>query len=467
MTTTYQFRQNSVIALDDIQLQGALDQVSSSFTGRRNDAFALVPDAEQLRDHFKAMRSNTLANLAEHLERFEKKAQAAGVVVHWAKDGAAARQIVLDLALKHGVKLVAKSKSMVTEEIHLNEALEEAGIDPIETDLGEYLIQLAGQPPSHIIAPAIHMTTAQAAALLSQQVGRELSEDAKLLMKEARALLRQQFIDAGMGITGGNIMVAESGSLVLVMNEGNGRMVTTLPKIHVALVGLEKIVPTWDDAAVWLSVLARSATGQPMSIYTNIVTGPCRPEDTEGPEEVHLILLDNGRADLIGTKYEEVLQCIRCGACLNICPVYGTAGGHAYGSPYSGPIGAVITPLLQGLDEYSGLPQASSLCGACKDICPARIDLPRMLLALRHDEVTRGIAPAGEQRAERWAAWVMGGSGRMKAATGLGRIGQRLFLRDGKLALPAVLHPAPGRELPSLASKSFRQMWQDGEVDHE
>ncbi|MCA9982539.1 MAG: lactate utilization protein, partial [Anaerolineales bacterium] len=201
-------------------------------------------------DHFKAMRANTLANLAEHLETFEKNATAAGVVVHWAKDGAAARQIVLDLARKHDVKLVAKSKSMATEEIHLNQALEEAGIDPIETDLGEYLIQLAGQPPSHIIAPAIHMTTAQAAALLSEQVGSELPVDAKVLMREARALLRQQFIDAGMGITGGNIMVAESGSLVLVMNEGNGRMVTTLPKIHVALVGLEKIVPTWDDAAV-------------------------------------------------------------------------------------------------------------------------------------------------------------------------------------------------------------------------
>ena len=466
MTSTYQFRQNSVIALADIQLQSALHQVSSSFTGRRNDAFALVPDAERLRDHFKAMRANTMANLAEHLETFEKHAQAAGTVVHWAKDGAAARQIILDLAQKHGVTLVAKSKSMATEEIHLNQALEEAGIDPIETDLGEYLIQLAGQPPSHIIAPAIHMTTEQAAALLSEQVGSDLPVDAKVLMREARVLLRQQFIDAGMGITGGNIMVAESGSLVLVMNEGNGRMVTTLPKIHVALVGLEKIVPTWDDAAVWLSVLARSATGQPLSIYTNVITGARRPEDTEGPEEVHLILLDNGRADLVGTNYEEVLQCIRCGACLNICPVYGTSGGHAYGSPYSGPIGAVITPLLHGLEEFSGLPQASSLCGACKEICPARIDLPRMLLALRHDEVTQHIAPAGEQRAERWAAWVMGGSGRLKTATGLGRIGQKLFLRDGKLALPPALHPAPGRDLPALAPKSFRQMWQDGEVDH-
>ena len=467
MTTTAQFRQNSVIALEDIQLQSALGQVANSFTGRRDVAFAAVPDAEALRDHFKTMRQNTIANLAEHLEMFERNAKAAGVNVHWANDGDSARKIILDLARSHAVKLVAKSKSMVTEEIHLNEALEAAGIDPIETDLGEYLIQLAGQPPSHIIAPAIHMTAAQAAELIGEQVGEELPVDANVLMREARALLRQQFLDAGMGITGGNILVAESGSLVLVMNEGNGRMVTTLPKLHVALVGLEKVAPTWDDAAAWLSVLARSATGQPMSIYTNIITGPKRPDDEDGPEEVHIILLDNGRSDIVGSKYEEVLQCIRCGACLNACPVYGTAGGHAYGSPYSGPIGAVITPLLHGLEAYSGLPQASSLCGACKEICPARIDLPRMLLELRHDEVKHNIAPKSEQQAERWAAWMLGRPARFRWATGVGRVGQRLFLRDGKLRPPQSFHPAPGRELPALAPKSFRQMWRDGEVDHE
>jgi L-lactate dehydrogenase complex protein LldF len=282
-----------------------------------------------------------------------------------------------------------------------------------------------------------------------------MSEDISSLTAEARRVLREKFLAAGMGISGGNIGVAETGSIVIVTNEGNGRMVTSLPPIHVVVMGIEKIVPSWDEAAVWLSLLARSATGQPLSIYTNVITGPARPEDVDGPREVHIILLDNNRARLVGTKYEEVLECIRCGACLNICPVYREAGGHAYSSPYSGPIGAVITPLLYGIREYNGLPQASSLCGACLDVCPARIDLPRMLLALREDEVDRRVVPLKDRFAERLAAWILA---QPKLFDGLLRLA-------GKMGLTKVMQPFMKVKIPQLAERSFHVLWREGEVE--
>jgi L-lactate dehydrogenase complex protein LldF len=449
MTATLtEFKQGTTIALQDVQLQGALNGISSGMFVNRSNALAEVPDVEKLRDHLKAIRSATLGRLAEHLETFERKAMAAGAQVHWAKDGAEATAVVLDIAAKHDVKLVTKSKSMVTEEIHLNRALEEAGIEPIETDLGEYIIQLANEPPSHIIAPAIHKTKQQVADLMSVPAGRPLSaDDIPGLTAVARQLLRQKFLTAGMGVSGANIGVAESGSVVLVTNEGNGRMVTSLPRVHVVLMGIEKIAPTWDDAAVWLSLLARSATGQPLSIYTSIVTGPRRADDVDGPEEVHIILLDHNRSQQVGTKYEEVLQCIRCGACLNVCPVYRRAGGHAYGSPYSGPIGAVVSPLLFGLEEYEALPHASTLCGACLDVCPVRIDLPRMLLELRADEVERKIVPPLERWAEQAVAFGFRHEKLMSLGANMGR-----FIPVGDVRVN-------GRKLPQLAPRSFRQMW--------
>jgi L-lactate dehydrogenase complex protein LldF len=259
--------------------------------------------------------------------------------------------------------------------------------------------------------------------------------------------------------------VAETGSIVLVTNEGNAEMTTNLPPVHVAVMGIEKIAPTWDDAAVWLALLARSATGQPMSVYTTVITGPARPADADGPAEVHIILLDNGRSALLGTTYEEVLQCIRCGACLNVCPVYREAGGHAYGSPYSGPIGAVITPLLHGLKAYSGLPQASTLCGACLDVCPARIDLPRLLLELRAQEVRQGIVPWPERLAEGAAALALGGERAMGWSMAAARLMQRPFARAGRLHLPARLNPLGRRRLPALARRSFHQLWREGALD--
>jgi L-lactate dehydrogenase complex protein LldF len=466
MTTFTQFRKGATIAINDIQLQEAFQRTNVHFRGGRNQALAELPAADALRDQFKAIRSATMARLAYYLELFEHNAQAAGVQVHWARDSSEACQIISDIARQRGVKLVTKSKSMATEEIHLNRALEEAGIAPVETDLGEWIVQLAGETPSHIIAPAVHKTREQVAELFNQERGEPLpSDDIPSLTAEARRMLRTRFLEAGLGISGVNIGVAETGSIVLVTNEGNGRLVTSAPPVHIALMGIEKVAPTWDDAAVWLALLARSATGQPMSVYTSVITGPARVDDIDGPQEMHIVLLDNGRSQLVGSKYEEVLHCIRCGACLNVCPVYRKVGGHAYGSPYSGPIGAVISPLLFGLEEYEALPHASSLCGACLDVCPARIDLPRMLLELRADEVDQGVLSRTEQLAERSAAFVLGHERLMATVTRAMRWGQQPLARDGQLHIPLRLHPAPGRTLPSLAQKSFHQMWQDGEVE--
>jgi L-lactate dehydrogenase complex protein LldF len=462
-TTTAEFRSRATIAIEDIHLQSALEGSTLRFRTERGRGLAELPDAEALRDHLKAIRSATLADLAHYLELFETNAVAAGAQVHWASDANEAQGIFTEIAKRHGTTLITKTKSMTTEEIHLNEALQEAGITPVETDLGEWIIQLAEEPPSHIIAPAVHKTRHQVAELFSKEVGRTLPpDDIPGLTAEARRLLREKFLAAGLGITGANLGVAETGSIILVTNEGNAEMVTALPPVQVILMGIEKIAPTWDDAAAWLALLARSATGQPLSIYTTAITGPARPEDPDGPSEVHIVLLDNGRSNLIGTPYEEVLQCLRCGACLNICPVYREAGGHAYGSPYSGPIGAVLSPLLFGLEKYEALPQASSLCGACLDVCPVRIDLPRMLLELRADEVKEHIIPWHERLAEEAAAFVLMHERLLRLTSSLLRQLQRPFARDGQLRPPRRLNPTGDRPLPALARKPFRELWREG-----
>jgi L-lactate dehydrogenase complex protein LldF len=438
-----------------------LEGATGRFHEAHNQALAELPGSGVLRDHLKAIRSTTLARLADHLEEFERNALATGAEVHWARDSDEACSIVTGIAQNHEVTLVAKTKSMATEEIRLNQALESAGISPVETDLGEYIIQLAGESPFHIIAPAIHKTRAQVAELLSDAAGQALPDDIPRLTAEARRLLREKFLEAGIGITGANIGIAETGSIVLVTNEGNAEMVTSLPPVHVVVMGIEKIAPTWDGSAAWLALLARSATGQPLSVYTTAITGPARPEDADGPQEVHIILVDNKRSAYVGTTYEEVLQCIRCGSCLNVCPVYREAGGHAYGSPYSGPIGAVISPLLYGLEEYEALPQASSLCGACLDVCPVRIDLPRMLLELRAEEVDERILPWRDRVAEEAAAFILGHERLMRWTTGVLRILQRPFARKGHLNISDRFNPISPRRLPMLAKKSFRDIWRE------
>jgi L-lactate dehydrogenase complex protein LldF len=450
--TTKQFQQTAKHTLESPRLQAAYQSGMEHIITGRAEAYAQVPDIEELRNELKEIRRGTIENLAAVLEEFERNAQGAGAVVHWAKNGTDVGRIVLEIAQREQAKRIVKSKSMVTEEIALNHVLEDAGIEVVETDLGEYIIQLAGERPSHIIAPAVHQTTQQVAELFTKHLKQKVEGTPEALTEVARETLRRMFLDAEIGISGVNLGVAETGSIVLVTNEGNGRMVTSLPPVHIAVMGIERIAPNWEAAATWLSLLARSATGQPLSIYTSVVTGPMKPDELDGPREVHIILLDNHRASLCGTKYQEVLECIRCGACLSVCPVYKQAGGHAYHSPYSGPIGAVISPLLFGLENYPGLPQASTLCGACLEVCPVKIDLPRMLVALRADSVEQGLIHRPEVFTERLTANLMTKPRRMNILFKLGRLGQLLMQLFG-------LKFKGFENFPVIAGKSFHELW--------
>jgi L-lactate dehydrogenase complex protein LldF len=358
-----------------------------------------MPQWEQLRQSAHELRMHTLLNLDRYLEQLERQVVAAGGQVHWAEDAAAARAIVLEIAKKHAVTTAVKVKSMATEEIGLNQALEAAGIRAYETDLGEFIIQLAGTGPSHIIVPAVHLKKEEIAALFREKLGVEAPADPVELTTIARATLREKFLAADMGISGANFLVAETGTVVIVTNEGNGRMCTTLPDLHVAVVGIDKVVPDWESLTVLLKLLARSATGQKLSTYTTFITGPRQAEGEDGPEEFHLVLLDNGRSRILQDPItRETLKCIRCGCCLNVCPVYKNVGGFAYGWFISGPIGTVFSPSILGVETARELPFASSLCGACADVCPVRIPIPKILLHLRRrvvegDEFEKPAAP--------------------------------------------------------------------------
>ena len=382
-------------ALGDQNLQKALDTATTRMVSARRQAFGLIADGEQVRDHARQIRAHTIANLGTYLDRFVANATAAGMSVHFAADAATATRLVVDIARRHGVRRVVKGKSMVSEEIELNHALEDAGMHVVETDLGEYVVQLDRDAPSHIIAPIIHKTKQQVAETFKRELHATDADVADIpqMTAFARRMLRAEFLSADMGISGVNFGVADTGSLCLVENEGNGRLSTTTPRLHVALMGIERLVPGPEDLAVALRVLGRSGTGQAMTVYTNVINGPWRPGDPDGPSEVHVVLVDNGRSRLLRTELEEILYCIRCGACLNACPVYQEIGGHAYASVYPGPVGAVFTPGAFGLGPWADLPQASSLCGACKEACPVRIDIPRMLLALRARAAEEGLAP--------------------------------------------------------------------------
>lgn len=380
-------------ALKNDTLHVALEHVTTRFTALRLNGLASLPDPDAARDRARAIRARTLSRLDHYLAQFAGAVEAAGGRVHWAADTEAANRIAVELAKERGVKTVVKGKSMVSEEIHLNRALEAAAITVVESDLGEYIIQLAGETPSHITAPAIHKTREQVGQLFHEKLGIPFTDDPAQLTAAARARLREVFLTADMGISGVNFGVAGTGTICILTNEGNGRLTTSAPRIHVAMMGIERLVPTLDDLSDVLLVLARSATGQKLSVYTNLLTGPRKPGEPDGPDELHIILVDNGRSRILGTRLAEILYCIRCGACLNICPVYRQIGGHAYGSVYTGPVGAVLTPALEGIEIWSELPQASSLCGACREVCPVRIDIPRMLLELRDQSHRAGKTP--------------------------------------------------------------------------
>ena len=398
VSTSPAFKDNAHRALHDPALQRALGNVETGFIAKRRKAADKLPEFEALRDGARDIKNHTLAHLDLYLEAYEKKVVEAGGHVHFAPTAADAKRIVLDICRSVGARTIAKGKSMVSEEIDLNGHLAAAGVTPVETDLGEYIIQLRDERPSHIVAPVIHLNRDQIeadfrAAHTDLPADRDLSAPESLLC-EARAMLRKKFLAAEVGLTGANFLVAETGTSVIVTNEGNGDLTQTLPKVHIVLASIEKLVPTLEDVSQMLRVLARSATGQEITVYTTFSTGPRQPEDVDGPEQYHVILLDNGRSAMLAGEFREMLRCIRCGACMNHCPVYHAVGGHAYGWVYPGPMGAVLSPSLIGIDKAGHLPNASTFCGRCEGVCPVRIPLPKLMRHWREREFERNLSPA-------------------------------------------------------------------------
>ena len=387
-------------AVADTGLRRALAFATDHMAVQRGQAIERLDNWDDLRRAAREVRTGTVARLPEVLATLAERIEAAGGHVFFAADAGEACRYVTEVAQRHGARRIAKAKSMVTEEIGLNRALAAAGMEVVETDLGEWIVQLTGEPPSHIIAPAVHLSRGRVAEVFRQHGGEGLSDDPAVLTAFARRQLREVFLSADVGITGSNFAVAESGTICLITNEGNGRMVTTLPPVHIAVVGMERVVETWSDLELMLSLLPRSATGQALTVYTTMVTGPRRAGEVDGPDELHVVIVDNGRSGILGGPYREVLNCIRCGACLNVCPVYRQVGGHTYAAAYSGPIGAVLSPLLQG-GPACDLRLASSLCGACYQVCPVMIPLQDMLLALRRDAAPK----ASRLETVIWGLW--------------------------------------------------------------
>jgi L-lactate dehydrogenase complex protein LldF len=447
-------------ALADEQLRRSLDNVSSRFIALRAEALASLPDAEAVRDRARWIRARTLARLDEHLERFAVALEGAGGRAHWARDAGEATAVVLEIARERGVRSVVKSKSMISEEVGLNHALEAAGVSVVESDLGEYIIQLAGEAPSHIIVPAIHKNRRQIGRLFEEKISLPATDDPARMTAAARDRLRGVFLSADMGISGVNFGVAETGSIAIVSNEGNASLTMAAPRVHVAMMGIERLVPSLADLAVMLQVLARSATGQRLTVYTDLVTGPRREGDPDGPGELHVVLVDNGRARILGTEEAEILYCIRCGACLNACPVYREIGGHAYGSVYPGPVGAVLTPALQGLAGWSDLPEASSLCGACREVCPVRIDIPRLLLHQREEAARARVRPAWHRWSSRLYRAVAVRPALFRVAVWGAGVATRLLGPWGLRHLPGPTAAwTRHREFPVFARRAFSAEW--------
>ncbi len=464
-TTSPSFKANARRALDDPQLQKTLGFVRGNFISKRQHAVADLPEFETLRDEARAIKNHALAHLDLYLEAYENKVTESGGVVHYAETGPEARDIILDICRRVGARTVTKGKTMIGEEIGLNEHLEKNGIEPVETDLGEYIIQIRHEPPSHIIAPAVHLTKEQVEEDF-RRVHTELPADRDLsqpesLLAEARSILRQRFLAADVGITGANFLIAETGTSVIVTNEGNGDLTQILPRIHIVLTTIEKITPTLNDVSTILRLLSRSATGQDQAVYTTFSTGPRRPGDPDGPEEYHVVILDNGRTGMLGTHFQDMLRCIRCGACINHCPVYQEVGGHTYGWVYPGPMGAVLTPTLIGIDKAGHLPNASTFCGRCESVCPMKIPLPSMMRHWREREFERHLSPA----TWRWGlgawAWLarhprLYQFGTRFAMRALGNLGAR---RGRFKRLPLAGGWTKYRDLPAPQGQTFQELW--------
>ena len=462
---TPQFKDNAREALKDAQLQKALGGLPGGLVAQRAAARDKLPEFESLRDVGRDLRNETLELLDVYLETYEKNATAAGAHVHWAETAADARRLIVEICKAEGAKLVTKGKSMISEEIGLNDALEAAGMEVVETDLGEYILQIRHETPSHIIAPAIHLTQDQVEADF-RRVHQDLPKDRQLvepadLVDEARRVLRQKFLAADVGITGANFLIAETGSSVIVPNEGNGDLTQSLARVHIVITSIDKVLATREDLATILRLLARSATGQECTTYATLSTGPRRPGDVDGPEAYHVVLLDNGCAELLGTKFREVLRCIRCGACMNHCPVYGAVGGHAYGWVYPGPIGAVLTPALIGIGAGANLPNASTFCGRCESVCPMRIPLPKLMRHWREADFEAGQPPLMQRMAlKAWAGLAkrprlyhlaMRFGAALLGAAGRGR---------GRLTwLPLAGGWTKHRDLAAPEGRTFQQLW--------
>jgi L-lactate dehydrogenase complex protein LldF len=459
--TAQHFKENVGTALSDIDLQRAMNHVRQNFIGKRAKAVSALPEFEALREQGRAIKNHTLEHLDLYLEAYEERVKASGGHVHFAEAASDAREIILDICRKAGARTVTKGKSMITEEIGLNVYLAEHSIEAIETDLGEYIVQLRGEVPSHIIAPAVHVNIDQVEADF-RRVHKNLPADRDLsdppsLLSEARGVLRERFLAADVGITGANFLVAETGSSIIVTNEGNGDLTQILPRVHVVVASIEKVVPTLEDVSTIMRLLARSATGQDMSVYTTLSTGPRRAEDPDGPEEYHVVVLDNGRTAMLGTEFQEMLRCIRCGACMNHCPVYHAIGGHAYGATYPGPMGQVLDPAIFGLEATHDLPNASTFCGRCESVCPMMIPLPKLMRHWRDREFERGLSPATQRWGIRFWAFFAARPRLYRLATrmamrALGNLGRE---RGRFRSLPLAGGWTKHRDLPAPEGATF------------
>lgn len=461
--TSIDFKRQVTIKLADKRLQQALSRLQSRFVEGRSAVISEIHDLQETRDAAAMIRDRVLDNLEHWLLRFEAQATKRGATVHWAETAEDVNRIVAEIARLHDVKTATKSKSMVSEECGLNEALEKAGVKVVETDLGEYILQQAHEAPSHIVAPVVHKNKEEISDLFEKVHKLPRKTGIAELCREAREVLRPAFLNADMGISGANFLIAETGSALIVTNEGNGRLVTTLPRVHVAITGIEKVVPTPEDVSTLLRLLPRSATGQSITNYVSMLTGTRGQKDGEGPEHFHIVLLDNGRSKLLGTDMQEMLRCIRCGACMNHCPVYQNIGGHAYGWVYPGPMGSILTPVLGGMENAPDLPNASTLCGACSVVCPVKIPLPDLLRNLRMKQLELGMKPRQETALIRIWAWLALHPKVYALAT---KIAVRFMgLLGGKERL---LHRLPGasgwtdgRDFPAPQGRTFREMYRE------
>jgi len=452
--TSPAFKANASRAMRDAGLQKALGKAKGAFLERRAAAVAALPEFERLRDIGRDIKNHTLAHLDFYLETYAANVERAGGKVHWCSTAEDARAAVLEICRKAGARTVTKGKSMISEELGINEHLEANGIQPIETDLGEYILQLRKEAPSHIIAPAFHLNRedweADFRRMHTDLPADRVFHERRDILAEARTRLRERFLAADVGITGANFLIAETGSSVIVTNEGNGDLTQTLPRVHIVLASIEKVVPTLEDCTSLLRLLARSATGQDFSVYTTFSTGARRAGDLDGPEEYHVVLVDNGRSNMLGTEFQEMLRCIRCAACMNHCPVYGVVGGHSYGWVYPGPMGSVLTPSLVGIDKTALLPNASTFCGKCESVCPVKIPLPGMMRHWREREFERHLTPA----AQRWnlGLWAFVARRpklyRMATRAAMGALGLIGRGRGALRSLPLAGGWTEGRDLP-------------------